>query len=149
MEEKLVFPDFSLNGKRALVTGAGGGIGRALALGLVNAGATVAITGRDPKKLAAVADEATRLGGQAFGARLDVRDIAGLVSDIGACVARLGGLDILVNNAGVEQVCDSLFVDETLWDKIVDTNLKGAFFCAQAAGRAMAAAGGGTIVNLC
>jgi NAD(P)-dependent dehydrogenase (short-subunit alcohol dehydrogenase family) len=54
-----------------------------------------------------------------------------------------------VNNAGVEEVCDSLAVDEALWDRIVDTNLKGAFFCAQAAARMMAVVGGGAILNLC
>ena len=61
----------------------------------------------------------------------------------------LGGLDILINNAGMEQVCPSLEVEEELWDRILDTNLKGAFFAAQAAARQMRAAGGGTIVNVC
>ncbi len=62
----------------------------------------------------------------------------------------MGGLDILINNAGVEEVCPSLEVKPELWDRILDTNLKGAFFAAQAAGRAMVAAGhGGSILNLC
>lgn len=64
--------------------------------------------------------------------------------------AALGGLDILVNNAGVEQVAASLEVDEALWDRILDTNLKGAFFCAQAAAKAMLSGGrGGAILNIC
>jgi NAD(P)-dependent dehydrogenase (short-subunit alcohol dehydrogenase family) len=60
------------------------------------------------------------------------------------------GLDILINNAGIEQVCPSLDVDEALWDRILDTNLKGAFFCAQGAAKVMRAQGkGGAILNLC
>ena len=69
---------------------------------------------------------------------------------VAEAAAALGGLDILVNNAGVEEVAPSLDVDEALWDRILDTNLKGAFFCAQAAARAMLAGGtGGAILNIC
>jgi NAD(P)-dependent dehydrogenase (short-subunit alcohol dehydrogenase family) len=78
----------------------------------------------------------------------------GRIEETRAAVARaadaLGGLDILVNNAGIEEVRPSLDVDEALWDRILDTNLKGAFFCAQAAAHAMKGAGrGGAIINLC
>jgi NAD(P)-dependent dehydrogenase (short-subunit alcohol dehydrogenase family) len=69
---------------------------------------------------------------------------------IATAAERMGGLDILVNNAGVEEVRPSLEVDEQLWDKILDTNLKGAFFCAQAAVREMNQRGRrGSIINLC
>lgn len=149
MEKGLKYPDFSLNGKRALVTGAGRGIGRALALGLINSGATVAVTDCNPDLAQSVAAEAVNMGGNAFGTCMDVTDLGSITSGFANCVDKMGGLDILVNNAGVEQVCDSLSVDEGLWDKIVGINLKGAFFCSQAAGRVMAAQQSGSIVNLC
>src|SRR6185503_15421676 len=78
------------------------------------------------------------------------------VSEVSACgaeVARaaeaLGGLDVLVNNAGTEEVRPSADVDEALWETIIDTNLKGAFFCAQAAFKAMQPRGSGAIINIC
>jgi NAD(P)-dependent dehydrogenase (short-subunit alcohol dehydrogenase family) len=80
---------------------------------------------------------------------MDVRDTAAVELGVGKAREALGGLDILVNNAGVEEVRESLAVDEALWDRIVDTNLKGAFFCAQAAARIMAAGTGGCIINVC
>lgn len=133
---------FSLAGRRALVTGASRGIGRALAEGLAQAGATVAISGRD----AATLKEAAR----AIGAKpivLDVTSVESVREGVAGAVTALGGLDILINNAGVEQVSPSLEVTEELWDRIVDTNLKGAFFVAQAAAKAMTA--GGSILNIC
>ena len=80
---------------------------------------------------------------------IDVQSVDSIRAGIAAAADALGGLDILVNNAGVEQVCPSLDVDEALWDRILDTNLKGAFFAAQAAARVMSAGRGGTIVNVC
>jgi NAD(P)-dependent dehydrogenase (short-subunit alcohol dehydrogenase family) len=142
-------PSFSLAGRKALVTGASRGIGQALAVGLARAGADVAVAARDSESLAATLEAVRAAGRRAHGLALDVRDAAA----IGRCVAKagdaLGGLDILVNNAGVEEVRDSLAVDEALWDRILDTNLKGAFFCAQAAARRMAAGRGGAILNVC
>jgi NAD(P)-dependent dehydrogenase (short-subunit alcohol dehydrogenase family) len=80
----------------------------------------------------------------------DVRDVTAAQAAIDAAAAALGGIDILVNNAGIEEVRPSLEVDEALWDRILDTNLKGAFFCAQAAARRMKADGNsGSIINLC
>lgn len=149
MEQNLEFPDFTLSGKKALVTGAGRGIGRALALGLIKAGAQVAITDYNLDLAKGVAAEAAGMGGKASGERLDVSDLASIEAGFSKCLDQMGGLDILVNNAGVEQVCDSLSVDETLWDKIVGINLKGAFFCSQAATKAMATSGSGSIVNVC
>ncbi|MEW5722500.1 MAG: glucose 1-dehydrogenase [Thermodesulfobacteriota bacterium] len=149
MEPELTYPSFSLLGKKALVTGASRGIGRALALGLAQAGADVAVTSRERPALEAVAREIEALGRTAVPEVLNVRDIPAVAGVIGECSRRLGGLDILVNNAGTEKVCPSLEVDGELWDHIVDTNLKGAFFCAQAAARLMVPRGGGSIINLC
>ncbi len=149
MEPKLDYPNFSLAGQKALVTGASRGIGRALALGLANAGADVAVTGRHEASLKKVAGEIEALGRRAVIQAFDVSDIQSIGKAVKACGRDLGGLDILVNNAGVEKVSDSLSVDSKLWDLIVNTNLKGAFFCARAAGKIMIGTGGGSIVNVC
>jgi NAD(P)-dependent dehydrogenase (short-subunit alcohol dehydrogenase family) len=135
---------FSLAGRRALVTGASRGIGRALAQGLAEAGADLAVAGRTVADLEATAEAAAATGRRAVPLILDVADVASIRQVVAAAAAVLGGLDILVNNAGIEEVRPAL------WDRILDTNLKGAFFCAQAAARTMVAAGrGGTIINLC
>jgi NAD(P)-dependent dehydrogenase (short-subunit alcohol dehydrogenase family) len=143
----MVPPQFSLQGKVAVITGASRGIGRALAQALAHAGAAVALSGRDQAAL-----EATRAGLAAQGidtlaVRADVADVASIATLFEQAARWRGRLDILINNAGIEQVCASTEVSETIWDRIVDTNLKGAFFCAQAAARRMSA--GGCIVNVC
>lgn len=141
---------FDLTGKKALVTGASRGIGRAIAQALSDAGADVAVTARSDASLRDTVAAIRDAGGIAQPIALDV-------TDVGQCHAAarkaddiLGGLDILVNNAGMEQVKPSLEVDEALWDSILDTNLKGAFFCAQAAARIMKKAQRpGVVINLC
>ncbi len=138
---------FSLAGKKALVTGASRGIGRALALALAEAGAEVFLSGRNATAVEAGAAGLRVAGYKAHALALDVSSPPAIAEGF----ARLGemtqSLDILVNNAGVESVCPSLDVDEALWDKILDTNLKGAFFCAQAAARMMPH--GSAILNIC
>ena len=142
----LTFPTFSLAGRRALVTGASRGIGRALALGFAHAGAEVVVAARTLGALEETAADIGRMGRPATPLALDVCDVPSMQ----AAIADLEPLDILVNNAGVEDVRRSLEVDEALWGRIVDTNLKGAFFCAQAAARMMAERGaGGAVVNVC
>ncbi|TSD84926.1 glucose 1-dehydrogenase [Mycobacterium sp. KBS0706] len=138
-----------LAGRRALVTGASRGIGEALALGLAAAGADIALAGRDRAALDRVAEAVRQRGRQAVPVVLDVADTGGIDRVFATAAAALGGLDILVNNAGVEEVRPSLAVDEALWDRIVDTNLKGAFFCARAAALLMKPRGRGAILNLC
>jgi NAD(P)-dependent dehydrogenase (short-subunit alcohol dehydrogenase family) len=141
---------FSLAGKRALVTGASRGIGQEIARGLARAGADVAIAARSRAGL----DETMALiegaGGKSVALAIDVSRVADCRDGVSLAAEALGGLDILINNAGIEQVCPSLDVDEALWDRILDTNLKGAFFCAQGAAKVMQAQGkGGAILNLC
>lgn len=146
----LSYPTFSLSGQAALVTGASRGIGRALALGLAHAGAEVALAARSGDDLDSVADEVRALGRRALVVHLDVTNRPAVIAESISRVANeFGRLDVLVNNAGVEQVCDSFDVDEMLWDRILDTNLKGAFFCAQAAARRMTEGGGGAVLNVC
>jgi NAD(P)-dependent dehydrogenase (short-subunit alcohol dehydrogenase family) len=137
---------FALTGKRALVTGASRGIGRAIAEGLAAAGADVAIASRNLDRLDATAEAIHALGRRAEPITIDVSRVADCRAGIARAAKALGGLDILVNNAGVEKVTPSLALDEDTWDLILDTNLKGAFFSAQAAARLM---DGGAILNLC
>lgn len=137
---------FSLAGKKALVTGASRGIGHAIAEGLAAAGAHVALTARSADVLEDVARVLRSKGHKAEAIAADVSKVEDCHKGVAETVARLGGLDILVNNAGVEQVCPSLDIEEELWDRILDTNLKGAFFMAQAAARVMK---GGAILNIC
>lgn len=137
---------FSLAGKRALVTGASRGIGQALAEGLAAAGADVAVAGRDVAALSQTAEAIQGAGRKAVVIAMDVASVESCRSAVAKAAEQLGGLDILINNAGVEQVCASLDVSEELWDRILDTNLKGAFFAAQAAARVMQ---GGAILNIC
>jgi gluconate 5-dehydrogenase len=130
-----------------VVTGGARGIGFAVATALARAGAAVALLGREAAALdAAVARlEAESLRAVGFGADVNVGTDLGRAFD--AVISALGRIDILVNNAGVEQVCASLDVTESVWDRIVGTNLKGAFFAAQAAARRMT--DGGCILNVC
>jgi NAD(P)-dependent dehydrogenase (short-subunit alcohol dehydrogenase family) len=137
---------FSLAGRKALVTGASRGIGRVIAEGLAAAGADVAIAARNTAALEGCAKAIRDLGQRPHIVHMDVSDVASCRRGVSEAAEKLGHLDILVNNAGVEQVCPSLDIEEDLWDRILDTNLKGAFFAAQAAARLMK---GGTILNLC
>ena len=138
--------NFSLAGRRALVTGASRGIGRAIALGLAGAGADLALAARSGEGLKSVADDVAALGRKAITIAMDVSVVSDCRRAAAEAAERLGGLDTLVNNAGIEQVCPSIDVEEALWDRILDTNLKGAFFMAQACARLMS---GGAILNLC
>ncbi|WJV61676.1 SDR family NAD(P)-dependent oxidoreductase [Pectobacteriaceae bacterium C52] len=115
---------FSLQGRHALVTGGTRGIGHALALGLAEAGAMVTITGRDQDSLSAALSHLRQVDAGAQGVLLDVANTAQISSVFAALDV---APDILINNAGTEQVCPSLDLDEALWQRIVDTNLKGAF----------------------
>ncbi|ODT10193.1 MAG: 2-deoxy-D-gluconate 3-dehydrogenase [Kaistia sp. SCN 65-12] len=141
---------FSLEGKTAVVTGASRGLGQAIAVALAEAGADLCVTARDAASLATTCSKVERTGRKCLALAQDVRDISGITPAVQGCRDRLGRIDILVNNAGFEQVSPSADVDEALWDRIVDTNLKGAFFWSQAVARAMSdQASGGSIVNLC
>lgn len=142
-------PIFDLSSRRALVTGASRGIGQAIAVALAEAGADVAVTARALEGLAETRALVEKAGRRCVALVQDVRDVEASAAVTAVAADALGGLDILINNAGFENVRPSFDVDEALWESILSTNLKGAFFCAQAAGRIMARTGGGAIVNLC
>jgi len=135
---------FRLDGKIALVTGAGRGIGRAIALALANAGAEVILNSRTPAELEIVANEIELQGSRARLLPFDVTDTAAVREKIGG-IARL---DILVNNAGVNRPQPFFEVDEATLDRMIALNIKAAFVVAQSAGRTMADAGSGVIINM-
>jgi NAD(P)-dependent dehydrogenase (short-subunit alcohol dehydrogenase family) len=130
-----------------VVTGASRGIGAAVATAMAKAGASVALLGRDMGALADTQTALSALGCTAMRAAADVASHSSIEEAFAEVFRSMSRIDILVNNAGVEQPCASLDVTEALWDRIVDTNLKGAFFCAQAAARRMV--NGGSILNVC
>ena len=140
---------FDLSGKVAFVTGAGRGLGRASALLLARFGADIAVASRSTTELESLADDVRDLGRDASVHQLDIRFVDAIRATVDAVIARHGRIDILVNNAGtnVQQVV--LDVTEADWDLVHDTNLKGAFFCAQAVGRHMLERGSGKIINMC
>jgi NAD(P)-dependent dehydrogenase (short-subunit alcohol dehydrogenase family) len=130
--------------RRVLVTGASRGIGRALAIGFAQAGADLLLTARDATSLAPAAEEIRALGRSVSCIACDQRSVAA----IRGAFKDIGPIDVLVNNAGTEDMRPALDVDETLWDKIVDTNLKGAFFTAQAVAAEMAQRKTSAIINI-
>ena len=139
---------FDLTGKTALVTGASRGLGKHFALSLARAGADVAVTSRTLDSLADTAAAITALGRRALPVALDVRDHAGIQTAVAAVHAHFGRIDILVNNAGCNIRKPALDVTWDDWNTILDTNLRGIFFVAQAVGRHMVAAGRGRIINI-
>ena len=138
----------SLRGRAALVTGAGRGIGREIALELARAGADVAVNYYVEKERAeATAGDITALGVRGMAVAGDVGDAADAQRLIDEVVTRFGRIDILVNNAGTQTWAPFLEVTEREWDLVIRTNLKGCFLCTQAAARHMRTTGG-VIVNI-
>jgi NAD(P)-dependent dehydrogenase (short-subunit alcohol dehydrogenase family) len=133
-----------LDGRVALVTGGGSGIGRASAHALAQAGAQVAVSDVDEDAARAVAGEIGR--GEAH--RLDVADEAGVKAVVGAIMGRHGRIDILVNNAGLGARMPTVELPTERWRHVLAVNLDGSFFCAREAGRHMVAAGRGAVVNV-
>lgn len=143
--------ELSLEGKVAIVTGSGQGLGRAISKTLASAGARVAVNDLNPDRAREVADEITENGGQAIPVAADVSNKFQCVTLVESTRAEWGGIDILVNNAGIEPVSTILEMDEWDWDRCIGVNLKGTFFMSQLCGRVMAeenADHGGAIVNI-
>jgi NAD(P)-dependent dehydrogenase (short-subunit alcohol dehydrogenase family) len=136
-----------LAGKTTVVTGSTRGIGRAIALGFASEGADVVVNGRDQAAAEAVCFELRGLGARAVAQAADLGRVAEARRLVAAAVDAFGRLDVLVNNAGLFTRRPALELEEADWDQLLDVNLKGAFFCAQAAARAMLGRGG-AIVNV-
>jgi len=143
------YPDFSLTGQTALVTGAARGLGRAIALALADAGADVALGLRQSGTADDLVAEIEAMGRRAMAVQMDVTCLDQLGPAVDAVVERFGRLDILVNNAGLGPANPAEDVNEADFDLTMDVNVKGTFFASQAAGRVMIGQGsGGRIVNL-
>ena len=121
-----------LKGKIAVVTGAGQGIGREIALLLAQEGATVVVAEYNPRTANAVAGEIKALDGLALAYRVDIGDTASVRKMISDVVAQFGRLDVLVNNAGINNAAPFLEITEDKWDEMMKINLRGTFFCLQA-----------------
>ena len=139
---------FDLTGKTALITGASRGLGKSFALALARAGADVAVTSRTLASLDGTKAAVEALGRRCAPLVLDVREQTGITTAVDAAQRALGRLDILVNNAGCNIRKPALDVTWEDWNTILDTNLRGPFFVAQAVARHMVGQGGGRIINI-
>lgn len=139
---------FDVTGRKALVTGAGRGIGQVLALALAEAGCDVSILVRNIKDAESVVKEIQRLGRKGIAVQADVRKKEQVDEAFADTVERLGRLDICVNNAGISIQKPAEEMPEEDWDNILDTNTKGVFLCCQAAARMMIPQKQGSIINI-
>jgi 2-deoxy-D-gluconate 3-dehydrogenase len=140
---------FDLTGRIAVVTGGNRGIGRAIALGMARAGASVAVLSRNEEKNRAVTAEIEALGARAFALRLDVSERPSLAPAMEEVERALGPVDILVNNAGQASPSGGVLKEtEENWDAIVATHLNATFLLSKLAGASMARRGGGKIINM-
>jgi gluconate 5-dehydrogenase len=141
-------PQFELNGKKAIVTGASRGLGRTFANALAKAGADVVVTSRDGSHTRETCTEIEALGRRAVGLPLDVRDERSIARMVDAAHDALGQIDILVNNAGCNVRKPAADVTWDDWNLVVETNLRGPFFVAQAVARHMVPRRYGRIINI-
>jgi 2-dehydro-3-deoxy-D-gluconate 5-dehydrogenase len=139
---------FDLSGKVAIVTGGNGGIGLGMARGLAQAGAAVAVVGRNEAKSVAAVAEFTRGGAKAISVVADVTDKAAVDAMVARVTSELGRIDILVNNAGISIRKPPQVLELAEWNSVIQTNLTSAFLCSQAVYPAMKQAGGGKVINI-
>ena len=140
---------FSLQGRRALVTGSGQGIGLALAQALAQAGAAVVLNGRSAGKLENAAAVLRASGATVEVAAFDVTDQVAVQDGVAAIEERHGPIDVLFNNAGIQRRAPLEQFEATAWREVMTTNLDSVFFVAQAVARFMIPRGAGKIINIC
>ncbi len=138
----------ALNGKVALITGSGRGLGKALAQQLAAQGARVVINDINPDTAEAAVAEINQAGGEALYINADVANKMAVQTMHYEILEKWGRVDILVNNAAIEPLGPLLTLDEWAWDRVLSVNLKGAFLCSQTVARSMKEQGGGLIVNV-
>jgi NAD(P)-dependent dehydrogenase (short-subunit alcohol dehydrogenase family) len=138
----------TLDGRTAIVTGAGQGIGRATALALAQAGANVAAVDINASAAKATADAIAALGRRSLAVETDVGDVGAIDKMVAHVVDEFGGVDILVNNAGITRRAYIMDLTEADWDRIMRVNGKGVFFCLQRVAREMIPRRRGAIVNI-
>jgi 3-oxoacyl-[acyl-carrier protein] reductase len=139
----------NLIGMRALVTGGGAGIGRAISLAMAGAGADIAVMDLDGEAAVQVAAEVEQLGRKGLALRGSVSDPASVQSVVEAMIAGLGGIDILVNNAGYARPTESVLdLSEDQWDRVLSVNLKGPFLLSKAVLTYMKQQHSGRIINI-
>ncbi len=139
---------FDLTGRVALVTGASRGLGKGFARALAREGADVVVTARKPEDLAETVSEIEALGRRAWPVALEVRDPESIEAAVEAAWSAAGKIDVLVNNAGCNVRKPALEVTWDEWNTVLDTNLRGVFFVAQACARRMVECGYGRIINI-
>jgi NAD(P)-dependent dehydrogenase (short-subunit alcohol dehydrogenase family) len=140
---------FSVNGKHVLVTGGSSGLGRHFAMMLAGRGAKVTLAARRAEALSLSVADIKAAGGDALSVMMDVTDAASVEGALDNAEAGFGPIDAVINNAGVTATKPSLDQDESAWDRVIDTNLKGAWLTAQSAARRMVAhRSKGSIINI-
>jgi 2-deoxy-D-gluconate 3-dehydrogenase len=139
---------FDLRGKTAIVTGGNGGIGLGIARGLADAGADIAVVGRNETKSNAAATDLKARGVKAIAVSADVTDKTAVADMVARVASELGRVDILVNNAGINIRKPPHMLELEEWRSVIDTNLTSAFLCSKAVYPAMKAAGGGKVINI-
>ncbi len=139
---------FDLSGEVAVVTGGNGGIGRGIALGLAEAGASVAILARNQEKNSAVLAEIEKLGARGIAVQLDVTNRDALRPAMETVERELGPISILINNAGITVIRSALKFRAEDWDRVIETNLNSCFFLSQIAARSMMTRKRGKIINI-
>jgi len=139
---------FNLKGRVAIVTGGNGGIGLGMARGLADAGADIAVVGRNEEKSKAAVAELASRGVRAIAIAADVTDKDAVGGMVDRVARDLGRIDILVNNAGINIRKPPHALELEEWSSVLDTNLTSAFLCSKAVHPAMKAAGGGKIINI-
>src|SRR3954470_876442 len=142
-------PLFDLTGRTALITGSSQGLGFALARGLAQAGAAIALNGRDEKKLARAAETLRGEGARVTTAAFDVTDGAACANAVAKLEADFAPVDILVNNAGIQRRAPLAEMTEEQWRAVIDTNLTSAFLVSRAVAPRMIARRAGKIINIC
>ena len=139
---------FDLTGRVALITGGNGGIGLGMAKGLAEAGASIVIAARNAEKMAAAADELRSLGAKVATIEVDVADKASVDAMVAETLSQFSRVDILIANAGTNNRKPPEDYSVAEWQSILDINLNGVFFCAQAVHPAMKQQGGGKIITI-